>query len=423
MTKHTLDNPILPYDRVTLDSGLRLIHKQVNSAPIVAVSIWVAAGGAHEKPELMGISHFLEHMFFKGTERHPVGKMDELVKSLGGYNNAATSYDYTEYYIVLPSEHFVEAYDVLADAFLNATLPEEEVEREREVIIEEISRKEDSPQSKLYSDFIQGAFRNTRYGMEILGTEETLRSIGRAELLGYYKQYYSPSHTTVSIVGDVSLDKALSVTEQLFAGFERQPDGRRLQGITPVREAHQISLEKDIQQTYFLRGYALPRVMGQPEEYALDVAAAILGEGRGSRLYQLLREKESLVSSFHAFFWTLEGAALFGVEATTLPRDRERVDSIINSEIQRLMDEAVSAEELERAKRLIVTGYAFENEKAISLASTLGRYEVIAEAEDAARYCERIRSVSAEAIQQAVKQYCIPGTDTHAVLVPSKEKK
>ncbi len=416
------ENPIHPYNRITYDSGLRLLHKEVDSAPIVAVSIWVSAGGAHERPEEMGVSHFLEHMFFKGTERYPVGKMDELVKSLGGYNNAATSYDYTEYYIVLPSEHFADAYEVLADAYLNALLPEEEVEKEREVIIEEIRRKEDSPQAKLYSDFIQGAFRGTRYGMEILGTEEILRSMGRAQLFDYYKRYYSPEHTVISIVGDIPLDKVRQETERLFKQFKSSGDGRKVTGITPIREGHRITLRKDVQQSYFLRGYALPKVLGQKTEYALDVASAILGEGRSSRLYRLLREKESLVSSYHAFFWTLEGAALFGVEATTVPEDRERVDRVIDQEIQRLLKEPVTSEELDRAKKIITTGYAFENEKAVSLASTLARFEVVSEAEDAARYTQRIQQVTAGDILDSMQAYCVPGTETHACLVPAKEK-
>lgn len=415
-----VDNPILPYNRHTFDSGLRLLHKEVQAAPIAAVSIWVSAGAAWENPEEMGISHFLEHMYFKGTERYPLGTMDELVKSLGGYNNAATSYDYTEYYIVLPSEHFEAAYDVLADAFLHIAFPEPEIERERDVIIEEIRRKEDSPQGKLYSDFIQGAFRHTRYGAEVLGTEETLAGIDQARFRDYYRRRYTPQHTIVSIAGNVPFEHAREVTARLFGDFTAAAGDGAATAIEPVREPLEVTLRKDVQQAYFIRGYALPKILGTKEEYALDLAAAILGEGRSSRLYQKLREEESLASSFQAFLWTLEGAALFGLDATCPPADRERVEEIMVGELHRLAHEAPEVEELDRAKRLLTTGFAFENEKAIALASTLGRHEIVGSAEDAVHYTDRINAVTGEDIQRALHQYCMGDGATKVVLLPSK---
>ena len=157
----TGDSPLLPFTRVTLDNGLDVIVKEVHSAPIVAVYLWCNTGSVNEDERIHGISHFYEHMFFKGTEKRGVGEIDRAVKSLGGYNNAFTSNEYTAYYIALPSENFNLAADILFDAIRNSSFPQEEINKELGVIKEEINRKEDDPTGALYEEMFKTLFPET----------------------------------------------------------------------------------------------------------------------------------------------------------------------------------------------------------------------------------------------------------------------
>ncbi|HNT36532.1 MAG TPA: pitrilysin family protein, partial [bacterium] len=216
---HRFQSPLIPWNCEVLPNGMSLITKEVHSAPIVAIDIWAATGSGDETILNNGISHFYEHLFFKGTEKYPVGALDKAIKSFGGYDNAETSFDFTHYYVVLPSEHCFTALEILTDAYLNASLPFEEIDRERMVVYEEIRRKEDSPTGKLFSDFLSHLFPGIPYGMEVLGTEESLSRITRDDLLCFKEDRYCPSKTSLVIVGDFQADAIRRKVHDLFEGF------------------------------------------------------------------------------------------------------------------------------------------------------------------------------------------------------------
>ena len=166
-----------PFARARLDNGVRVLIRPNSAVPVVAVDCWIEVGALDEVDEHAGISHFLEHMFFKGTRRYPLGAMDRLIKEMGGYNNAATSMEYTHYYIVAPAEHAWDAADLLADHLADPALPADELERERQVVKEEIRRKDDSPHGRLYTALSETVYGTSAYAREVLGTPDSLDRI------------------------------------------------------------------------------------------------------------------------------------------------------------------------------------------------------------------------------------------------------
>ena len=411
------NHPLLPYQRYVLDNGLRVIIKEIHSAPIVAVDIWVGTGAADEEPHEIGISHFLEHMFFKGTEKRPAGQMDLEIKSLGGYNNAATSYDYTHYYVVLPSEHYLKALDILSDAVLNSTFPQEEIEREREVVLREIDRKEDSPWGKLFTEFLEKVFAENPYGRPILGTQETLAPIDHDAFMDYIHRAYQPSNLVVVITGDIDHDEALKNVKEIFSDLpSSKPVLSEPFKIPEPEQPTEFTIEKDVQGTYLVVGYPTPPLRGTSAEYALDVAASILGEGRSSWLYQILKEEKGLVTDSSSFFWTLERAGLFGMEAACEAEDLQEVEQILFEQIEKLRQGEFTDAEIQKAKNQIISDFAFSTEKAVAIAGTYGEFEVTSSIDEAVHYTDEVRKVTRKDIVDALQQYVKPNAYTKGVL-------
>lgn len=416
-------HPLLPYERHLLDNGMRIIIKEVHSAPIVAVDIWVGTGAADERTNEIGISHFLEHMFFKGTEKRPAGQMDLEIKSLGGYNNAATSYDYTHYYVVLPSEHYLKALDILSDALLHSVYAEEEIEREREVVLREIDRKEDTPWGKLYTEFLEVAFAGNPYGRPILGTPESLAPIDREAFLDYVRRTYHPENLVLVIVGDVHTEEVLKSAKAIFDSLNPHEGAQPVPfEVAPQREPKEFTILKDVQSAYLVLGYPTPSLRGTPDEYALDVASTILGEGRSSWLYQILKEEQGLVTDVDAFFWSLERAGLFGLEAACEEKDLPQVERILFDQVERLQRGEFTDAEIQKAKNQIISDFAFGTEKASSISGTFGEYEVTATIDDAVHYTDRIRQVTREQIVEAIGRHLHPYGYTKGVLKPQPKR-
>lgn len=416
-------SPLPPFERRQTPGGPVTLAKVTKAAPIVAVDFWVHVGSRAEPPEHNGISHFLEHLFFKGTPKRPAGVMDRQIKALGGYNNAATSYDFTHYYVVLPSHYLEDGVDLLADAIFEMALPPDEIELERQVVEEEIRRKEDSPLNKLHDDFLQVVLRDTPYQPTVLGTFESLARIDRQAFCAYRERFYQPDNITVSAVGDLEPEKVFSTVDRMFQPYgqtHRQTDLPVMAPIGPVPSPHEFTVRKDVQQGYMLMGYRLPDLRGKPEETAMDVASTILGEGQSSRLVHLLEEQLGLVNSITAYFWALEYAGLLVVETSADPDDLPEARKRIEAEIARLANKEVGEDELEKAKTLLITGFAFSNEKASSLANTLGMYETVSSLDEAVRYQERVRGVTARQVSQVMQTWCRPEVITIGTVEPKR---
>ena len=411
-----------PFLRARLPEGLTLLVKPVRTLPLVAVDAWVGVGAAHEPQGQEGIAHFLEHMFFKGTPAHPVGEMDALVKEMGGYNNAATSLENTHYFIVSPSPRFETALGLLADALGNLALPEPELDREREVVKEEIRRKEDSPSGRLYSLLSETALSGTPYGHSVLGTTESLDRIGRPEMAAFWGRHYGTANTVVAVVGDV---EPATVVRSVRAAFERVATGERsaLAPFAPPAVHPEVLRErKDVRQTYFAIAAPTPGREDARSFHALELASLVLGEGPTSLLSRRLERELNLVTSVSAWSYDLSGTGLVGVDAVCDPELAGRVLDEVDAVLRRATAGAITPDAVERAKRILFSDFAFDNETAASISGTLAEFELLfGAAERFADYLAGVAAVTAADCIEVLESFFAPSRRLTVVVEPSGE--
>ena len=335
-------------------------------AESVAFGLFVASGSRHEPAKRAGVSHFIEHMLFKGTPtRRPVD-ISRAIEGRGGNFNACTGEESTCYYAHLPSEYLGEAIDILADMYLNAAIPADEFEREREVVIEEIRMYADEPDSVAMENLQRGLFSASRLGAPIAGSEASLRPLVPADLKRYIKSHYLPSNTVAVVVGAFAADEAVRLVKQSLGGFRRSSAAlktdRALAG-RPVAE--RIVRKPDINQAQLALGYRTFGI-GDKRKYAATVMDAILGRGMSSRLFQEVREKRGLsydISSRMQFF---ADAGMFVVTAGLDPKKRDLALKTIDRELRRIATTRVSATELKRTKEFLIGNFRLSHEKVVS---------------------------------------------------------
>lgn len=393
-----------------LDNGLTVLLKENHANPIVTVDVWVGTGSMNEPAEINGVSHFLEHMLFKGTEKRPVGYIDREIESIGGETNAATSKDFTHYYVTVASEYVTTGLDVLSDVMMNSTLDAKELERERQVILEEYRRKQDSPFGYLYDLLSEAAYRVGPYKQSVLGTSETISSITRTQMMDYYRRYYTPDNMVLVIVGDVEAETALPQIKRYFGRYRRQSkpfDHLNMQ--TRWAESSTRAIDKDVRDTYSFLAFPAPGVAKARETVIMDVLMTVLGEGRSSRLYQKLREEKQLVSSIGASYGTQEKPGLFMVFATLEAKNEEAMRAATLEEIRRIRGQLVGPRELAKAKKVITNGYYFSNETTNGQSSSLGHFYTITGGQEyEARYLREIARVSARDVRRVARKYLDP---------------
>lgn len=365
-----------PFERALLDNGLRVLVRHNPSLPLVAVDFWIAVGALGESDAHAGISHFLEHMFFKGTARHPLGSMDRIVKEMGGYNNAATSMEFTHYYIVAPSEHFETALDLLADHMTAPALPEPELERERQVVVEEIRRKDDSPQGRLYTALTEAAFGTSPYAREVLGTPESLARITTDVMRDYWSRHYRPDRMVVAVAGAIEPAIVVDAVQARLAGLT--PAGPALPTPDPPPPvARTVGERMDVRQSYLAWAFPTSGRADTAELCALEVAATVLGDGMTSRLHRRLIDDLRLVTAVDAWTYGLERAGLLGVSAVCDPERRVRVEEELAEVIDAAARHGLSAAEVHRAQSMLAADFAYDNETNAAMTGTLGEFEVL----------------------------------------------
>ena len=391
--------------REVLSNGLVLITQEHRAADVVALQLWVRVGGRDESASELGLSHYLEHMLFKGTPTRPPGSIDILIEGEGGTSNAFTSYDYTHYDVVVPSRGLRTAVDLLADIGVNASFPPAEIDAEKAVVYEEMRLVEDDPDKFSTRRLGELAYSPHPYGRPILGTREEITALTRDPLQRYYKKYYVPRNMALVVVGAVS---HADVRAAVDATFGRLPSGEVTRPTPPPAPAltggRRVDVPRPEQQASLAMGWRAASA-NDTDTYAVDLLTYILGDSPSSRLNLTLRERERLVFSIESNYVPSQLAGLVSVSARMEAGNLERAEASIREVIRRVRDEGVTEAERERALITAESHYAFDIETAEGLARTYGQGETTTSLATEVKYLERLRSVTAADIQAMARTY------------------
>ncbi|MBN1621391.1 MAG: insulinase family protein [Endomicrobiales bacterium] len=403
--------------KVQLDNGLLLITKEDHSIPLVSVQVWVKVGSVYEDDSTSGLSHFLEHLVFKGTKNYDGPEISKRIETQGGILNAATSKEFTHFYIDIQKEGLEETVKILSDLVFNATFPADEVEKERPVVVEEIKRHEDNPHAVLYDSFCAQVFPVTPYKQRVLGSANVVENVTRQEIIDYYKKFYTPSNMVVSIVGDMDAKKTAKLVKDTFGKHSGPEIKDEPDLIEPEHGAEVTNKKKDVAQVYLIGGFLGP-VIDSDEQFAADVASTILGGGRASRLNQKIREEMQLAYSIGATFWTQRGSGVITFSSTFNQENEERIIKEIKKEVEELRDRGPSAEELERAKQIIKSQWHFSNETFHDKASLFGYWYLQGYPRMIKTYISGIEKVRKDDIMKFIKKYYDPQGITFTLVTP-----
>jgi zinc protease len=405
--------------RVRLDNGLTAVVALHGGADAAAVQLWVRVGARDETDAESGLAHFVEHLLFKGTPTRGPGVIDRTVSSLGGEINAATGQDFTYYHVVLPARHLDTALEVVADAAMRAVFAPEELERERLVVLEEIRRAEDSPTASLWRVLQRQHFTGHRYGRPVLGSADSVRSLGRDAVVDYHRRHYVPGNTAVVVVGRVDVDPALARIREAFAAWAPAPVPARAPvpapAVTRVARAEEL---RPLGQAYLGVAWRGP-VVPHADVYAVDLLTSILGRGRASRLTQALKERRSLVSTIGASYTAQYDAGTIAITARAAGEKRADVEGAILAEVERLRAEPPTEAELARALTTVEAGRAFGYEAAEGLAYAWGLAETLWSLEFELGYLDAARRVTRDDLGAVADRYLALDRFTGAVLAPA----
>lgn len=393
-----------------LPTGQTLYIKEDHSQPIVTIDTWVKTGSVNETAKINGVSHFLEHLLFKGTDTYKPGELDRILESRGAEFNAATSDDFTHYYITTATPYFEEALRLHADMMLNAAIPETELPQERKVVQEEINRADDNPDRQLYVALSKLLYGNHGYGLDTLGPRENIAEIPRADILAYYHYWYQPQNFNTVIVGDVNPDRVKQLVEEVFTApvFQKpknyQPPA--VGAVPPLSGIQVQTLENpSISQAYIALGLLGPAMQNPDDVYATDIAMLALGSGKSSRLYQELRERQPLATSVSAGNLTQKHSGLILLNAEAKPENRAAVKKELLDQLMRLKAQGITQEELEKAKTQYLKDFIFENETTDGTASSIGYNVTIGSLQDYLEHVSRVEKVSLDDVQNALNRY------------------
>lgn len=407
------------------DNGHKIVlaHKE---GELVNVSTWVKTGSINEDDKNNGISHFLEHLMFKGTHKHKAGYFDKTLEAKGAIVNAATWKDYTFYYVTLPKgpqdRDLYLAIELHADMMLDPVLPEEEIgapfdlnnpkvtdKRERHVVIEEIRMRKDQNWTKVYNACNFNMYKKHPYKRDVIGTPKIISRVTRDEIMNYYKTFYSPENMTTIIVGDFDKEKVLAKVEKEF-DFKGRPNApKKINEIdAPADSTVVVENKAKTNTSYLMVGFLGPKANQLKENIELDIISIILGESTSSRLYQNLIEKqpEQIFNMANAEHYQFKDGNNFFIQANFKPEKRELALELIKKEIESLITNRITGEELEKAKKKTKSRFAFAAETVSEIGETIGYYMTVCEdLKLIENYLKDVEEITIEDLENTVKKY------------------
>ncbi|AWB44348.1 peptidase M16 [Paenibacillus sp. CAA11] len=359
--------------RTQLKNGLRVVLEQIPTCRSVSFGIWVKTGSRNESVERNGISHFIEHMLFKGTERYNAKEIAEQFDAIGGNVNAFTSKEYTCYYAKVLDEHLPIAVDVLSDMFFRSLLDEEELRKEKNVILEEISMYEDTPDDMVHDLVSEAAYGQHSLALPILGTEERLEAMNPSHLRAYMREKYTLSNTVISVAGNIN-DQLLELLEKYFGEFDVQGEADDLQAPDFLGEL-KFHRKKTEQNHICLSFQGLP--IDSERQYAMVLLNNALGGGMSSRLFQEIREKRGLAYSVYSYHSSYSDSGLFTVYAGTAPKQTKDVLDLTQQLLYEVATKGITEDELHKGKEQLKGSLILSLESTGSRMNRLGKNELM----------------------------------------------
>ncbi len=422
VSRGAADGELPPPSREVLPNGLRLIIQDHRASDIVAIYLWVGVGVRYERPDGLGYSHFQEHMLFKGTDKWGPGYIDRAVEGVGGRSNAVTSFDYTTFYLILPSEALGTGVELLADMAVRSAFDPQEIAREREVIFEEANIETDNPRTAIIRQLYGMVFDGNPYGRPVLGTPETMKAATQDKLKAYNKHYYTPENMTVVVVGPVDPKAVRAAVDRTFGrmprtGYRSAP----APAPAPLKGMLRRDVERPEQQAFLAMGWQAPR-SDDPNGDAVDLLTTILAGTDSSRLPKRLRDEEGIVTGITMNYAALMGGGIVSLRADLEAKDLEKAERIILEEIAKIQASGPTEEERRLAVIKFEAQHAFDTETSEGLANAYGIAETTWTLDAELQYVDRLGKISREQIQEAARRYLSRADYARLAFVPKKAK-
>jgi zinc protease len=405
-----------------LDNGQTVVIQEVHNNPIVTIDTWIKTGSIDEEDYNSGVAHFLEHLFFKGTKNHEAGEFDQILETKGAITNAATSKDFTHYYVTIPSKDFDLAMELHADMMMHPLIPRNEMEKERKVVLEEINKDLKNPARIMQDNLNLMMYKDHPYKRKVIGRSDVIETITRDQVLDFYNKHYSPSNMITIVIGDVDTSHALERIKEVFnSEYKKQ---------TKIIYPKEQQLDKQLTKTDYIQtesGYMTIGFRGvsidDSESYALDVLATILGEGRSSVLYQVLKEKKRLAFSVDAGNMTMKDDGIFYVSANFEPQKCKQVQDTIFAEIKKIQEKGITDEQLTLAKNIIERNTFYARESITNISTEIGYTMALTnDIKFYESYLSNIKNVTKEAVKKVANKYLGENKSAVSIILPEDSK-
>ena len=417
-----IDQPIIH----KLPNGLTIIAEQM---PVDAVNlnVWLNVGSTRETDDINGMAHFLEHMVFKGTPNLKIGEFEYLIEQKGAVTNAATSQDYTHYYITTAPKDFAELASLQLDVVLNPSLEDDAFEREKLVVLEEIRRSEDNPRRRTFARAMETCFTKLPYRRPVLGPGEVIANLRSEQMRDFHYHWYQPTCITAVTVGNLPVEELVEIVTK---GFEEHVAYQNYH--SPLSTDYCLIFEpsfKDIirkeyvdeslQQARIVMMWRVPGMQHLEETYALDILAVILGQGKVSRLFRDLREEKGLVSQIGVSNMTQAHQGVFYISVQLPTENIDTVEKAIAEHITKIQNEPIAAKDIERIRTQVANRFIFANERPSDRANLYGYYySQMQDLAPALDYPERIKAIESSDLQAAAQKYLDPHAYGMIVMKP-----
>lgn len=435
-----LERPVEIYER---ENGHKIVFAYKKGS-LINISSWVKTGSINEDNINNGISHFLEHLMFKGTTNHKAGEFDRILEGRGALVNAATWKDYTFYYVTIPQgvgdKNFIDTLNLHADMMLNPVVPDNEIgapfdinnpeireKRERHVVIEEIRMRKDQPWTKVYNLVNKNMYTSHPYKRDVIGNEQIISTVERETVLDYYKTHYTPNNITTIIVGDIESEKVLPLVCKEFDFKGRKNSEKLVYEIDkPTKETKVVEEYSKINTGFLMFGYLGPVAVDIKASTVLEMICLILGQGQSSRLYQELIEKaqDAVFNIVSSDYYHFRDGGNFFVQANFKPENKDVAIEQIKTQIEKLCNDGITEQELKKAKKKLKAGFAENSETVSDIGENIGFYMTVCEnLEFVEQYINVIDTISLSDIKEVAQKYLDINRATISVLMPESYRK